>query len=62
MYLEHRARACTFWLPFLHSSIICFSNVKLLSPVTPGSFSLELPSIEEFLVFMDFKLKDDRNK
>ena len=62
MYLAHGARVCSFWLPFLHSSLICFSNVKLLSTVTPGHFSLELPSIEEFLIFMDFKLNGDRNK
>ena len=62
MYLAHQARACSVWLPFLHSSLICFSNVKLLSTVTPRNFSLELPSIEKFLSFMDFKLNGDRNK
>ena len=62
MYLAHRARACSFWLPFLHSSLICFSNVKLLSTVTPRNFSLELPSIENFLIFVEFKLNGDRNK
>ena len=41
---------------------MCFSNVKLQSTVTPRNFSLELPSIEEFLIFMDFKLNGDRNK
>ena len=61
MHLAHRARACSFWLPFLDSSLICFSNVKLLSTVTLRNFSLELPSIEEFLIFINFKLNGDRN-
>ena len=61
MYLAHRVRAC-YELPFLRNSLICFSNAKLLWTVTPGNISLELPSIEQFLIFMDFKLNDDRNK
>ena len=62
MYWANRARACSFWLPFLHNWQICFSNVKLLSTVTLRNFSLKLPSIEECLIFMDFKLIVYRNK
>ena len=36
--------------------------MKLLSTVTPQNFSLQLRSIEEFLIFMDFKSNGDRNK
>ena len=42
--------------------LICVSNVKLLSTFTSINFSLELPSVEEFLIFMDFKLNGDRSK
>ena len=66
MYLAHQAKACSFWLLF---SDILFINIflkskitKLLSKVTPRNFSLELPSIDEFLIVMDFKLNGDRNE
>ena len=48
MYLEHRARE--------------FSFLKLLSTNTPRNVSLELPSIKEVLIVMDFKLISDRNE
>ena len=62
MHLEHRVRACNFWMPFLHNSFICFSNIKLLSTATPKSLSLELPSVEKRLILMEFQLKGDTNK
>ena len=62
VYLVHHVRACNYWLPFLRNSFICFSNVKLLSTMTLRHFSLELPSMEELLKFMDLKLKSDSNK
>ena len=39
MNLAHIVRACNFKLPFLQSSFICFSKVKLLSIVMPRNFS-----------------------
>ena len=62
MNLAHLVRARNFKLPFLQSSFICFSKVKLLSIVKPRNFSLELPSITELLTLMDFVLKADKNK
>ena len=62
MYLAHWARAYGFWLPFLHNSLICFSKVKLLSTFNTRNFSLELHSVKEFLIIMDFKLNGDKNK
>ena len=62
MNLAHLVRACNFKFPFLQSSFICFSKVKLLSIVMPRNFSLELPSITELLILMDFALKGDKNK
>ena len=62
MYLAYRTGASSFWLPFLHNSLICFSNEKLLSTVTPRNVSQELPSIEEFLILRDFKFNSDRSK
>ena len=41
---------------------MCFSNLKLLSTVTPRNFFLEILSIEKFLIFMNFKLNGDRDK
>ena len=41
---------------------ICFSKAKTLSIVMPINFSLELPSITELLILMDFTLKGDKNK
>ena len=51
-----------FKFSFLQSSFACFSKVKLLSIVMPRNFSLELPSITELLILMDFALKGDKNK
>ena len=48
MHLEHRERE--------------FSFLKLLSRNTPINVSLELPSIKEVLIVMDFKLISDRNE
>ena len=62
MNLAHLVRACNFKFPFLQSSFICFSKVKLLSIVMPRNFSLELPSITELLILMDFALKGDKDK
>ena len=62
MNLAHLVRACNFKFPFLQSSFICFSKVKLLSIVMSKNFSLELPSIAELLILMDFVLKGDQNK
>ena len=61
MNLAHLVRACNFKFPFLHSSFICFSIVKLISIVMPRNFSLELRSIKELLILMDFALKGDKN-
>ena len=47
---------------YISVPLICVSNVKLLSTFTSRNFSLELPSVEEFLIFMDFKLNGDRTK
>ena len=46
MNLAHLVRECNFKFPFLQSSFLCFSKVKLL----------------ELLILMDFALKDDKNK
>ena len=62
MNLAHLVRACNFKFPFLQSSFICFSKVKLLSIVMPRNFSLELRSITELLILMDFALKGDKKK
>ena len=62
MNLAHLVGACNFKFPFLQSSFICFSKVKLLSIVMPRNFSLELPSITELLILMDFALKGDKDK
>ena len=62
MNLAHLVGACNFKFPFLQSSFICFSKVKLLSIAMPRNFSLELPSITELLILMDFALKGDKNK
>ena len=62
MNLVHLVRACNFKFPFLQSSFICFSKVKLLSIVMPRNFSQELPSITGLLISMDFSLKGDKNK
>ena len=35
---------------------------KLLSIEMPRNFSLELPSVLELLILMDFALKGDKNK
>ena len=61
MNLEHLVRAFNFKLPFLQDSFICFSKVKLLSTVMPRNFSLELPSITELLILLDFALKGDKS-
>ena len=60
--MGHLVGACNFKLPFLQSSFICLSKVKLLSIVMPRNFSLELPSITELLILMDFSLKGVKNK
>ena len=62
MNLAHLVRACNFKFPFLQSSFICFSKVKLLLIVMPRNFSPELSSITELLILMNFVLKDDKNK
>ena len=62
MNLADLVRACNFKFPFLQSSFIWFSKLKLLSIVIPSFFSLELPSITELLILMDFALKGDKNK
>ena len=62
MNLAHLIRVCNFKFPFLQSSFICFSIVKLLSILMPRNFSLELPSITELLILMDFPLKGDKYK
>ena len=62
MNLAHLVRACNFNFPFLQSSFICSSKVTLLSIVMPRNFSLELPSVTELLILMDFALKGDKNK
>ena len=64
MNLVHLVRACNFKFPFLQSSFICFSKVVnvLLSFTMPRNFSLELPSVTELLILMDFALKGDKNK
>ena len=62
MNSAHLVRAGNFIFPFLQSSFICFSKEKLLSIVMPRNFTLELPSITELLILMDFALKGDENK
>ena len=60
MDLAHLAKACNFKFSFLQCSL--FSKVKLLPIVMPRNFSLELPSVTELLILMDFALKGDKNK
>ena len=62
MNLVHLVRACSFKFPFLQSSFICFSKLKLLSIVMSRNFSLELPSYTELLILMGFALKGDKTK
>ena len=62
MNLAHLVRACNFKLPFFESPFICFSKAKLLSIVMPRKLPLELLSITEPLILMDFALKGDKNK
>ena len=61
MNLAHLVRACNFKFPF-YKAHLCFSKVKLLSIVMPRNFSLELRSITELLILMDFALKGDKDK
>ena len=61
MNLAHLVRACNFKFPLLQS-YLCFSKVKLLLIVMPRNFSLELSSITELLILMNFVLKGDKNK
>ena len=51
MNLAHLVRAFNFKFPFLQSSFICFSKVKLLSIVMPRNVPLELPFKTEPLTF-----------
>ena len=60
--MAHLVGACNFKLSFLQSSFICLSKLKLLSIVMLRNFSLELPSITEILILMDFSLEDVKNK
>ena len=62
MNLAHLIRVCYFTFPSLQSSFICFSKAKLLSIVMSRNFSLEVPSITEFLLLMGFALKGDKTK
>ena len=39
-----------------------FLKCKISVNSSPRNFSLELPSTEKFIIFMDFKLNGDRNK
>ena len=62
MYFAHWTKACSFWLHFLHNSLM-FLKCKIIVNSYSEKFSLELPSIENFfLIFTDFKLNGDRNK
>ena len=62
MNLAHLVIACNIKLPFLQISFICFFKVKLLSIAMPKNFSLELHSVRELLILMDFALKFDKYK
>ena len=62
MSLAHIVGACPFKFPFLQNSFIRFSKLKLLSIVMPRNFSLELPSIIELVILIDFALKCNKNK
>ena len=60
--LAHLARACHFKFPFLQNSFIRFSKLQLLSIVMPRNISLELLSITELLILIDFALKCKKNE
>ena len=60
MNLAHLARACNFKFSFLQCSF--FSKVKLLPIEMTRNFSLELHSITELLILMNFALRGDKNK
>ena len=57
MNFAHLVRA----IPFLAKLIYIFSEV-LSIVVMPINFSLELTSITELLILLDFTLKGDKNK
>ena len=61
MYLLHRGRPYNFWLDFLHNSLKCFPNLKLLST---GDYKKLLTRAFFYgkLNISGFKLKGDNNK
>ena len=61
MNLAHLVKLCNFKSPFLQSSFICLSKVKLLSVVMPRNFSLEYLYYRTFNIDGCF-IKGDKNR
>ena len=41
---------------------MCSSNAKLLLTATQRNFAIDLYALEKLLIFMEFKLKGDKNR
>ena len=52
-YFEILDNACSFWLAFQHSVLICLSNVKSLPMVIPNNFSELQLLMTDLLMFIE---------